>query len=297
MILVTGGTGFVGSQLVSQLIREGHRVRCLSRNPREAIHLRTWGAELTKGDINDPASIEVALRGMSHVIHLVGIIQERGKQTFERVHVQGVQNVLDACRQAKSPIKRIVHMSALGTSEEAKSRYHQTKWQAEELVRQSGLRYTILRPSLIFGKQGEFFQLLKRLATLPVFTPVVGTGETTFQPISVKDVAKCFIKALDNPDAENKTLELGGPEQYTFNELLDLVASYFHKRKIKLHLPIPMVYPSAWLGEKLLPKAPLTTDQLAMLQQNNTCDNTPLMRTFAIKLQSLRENLRDVYGQ
>ena len=163
-VLVTGATGFVGREVLRQLHHQGHSIRILARNlaSRQAQEATSrWGAELHRGDVLEPASLEGALNGIEAVIHLVGIISEVGESAFEKVHTRGTQNMVAATRQAS--IRRFIHMSALGTRPNAASRYHRSKWAAEELVRSSGADFTIFRPSLIYGPEDQFINLFAKI--------------------------------------------------------------------------------------------------------------------------------------
>ena len=215
MILVTGGTGFVGREVVRQLTTAGHQVRILVRNPDKARLLFKPGlCEFAAGDILDPDTLQPAMQGIKAVIHLVGIIRETGHATFEQVHVEGTRNVIEAARTAG--VGRFLHMSAIGTRPYAPSRYHQTKWQAEELVRNSGLTWTLFRPSVIYGPHDLFTVPLAALTRFPLnfltlfAFPCPNDGETILQPVPVGDVARCFCRALSNPSSSGKIYDLGG---------------------------------------------------------------------------------------
>jgi len=200
----------------------------------------------------------------------VGIIFERRNAGFEQVHVQGTRNALAAARQAG--VSRFIHMSALGTHSEATGGYHRSKWDAEEDVRASGLDFTIIRPSTIYGPDGEFINMLMgQVRRLPLI-PVIGNGNYRMQPISVFDVAACFASCLVRQAAIGKVYEIAGPEALSYNELVDALCRVMGKRRARIHIPVPLVRPVAWLSEKAMPKPLLTTDQLTMLLEDNTCD-------------------------
>lgn len=292
MILVTGGTGFVGGHIVAQALQEGLKVRCLVRRPDapEARALSAKGVGIVVGNVLRPESLKPAMEGVEGVIHLVGIIFERREGGFHEVHVNGTQNVLAVAQEAG--VKRYVHMSALGTRPNAVSRYHQTKWEAEEAVRASGLPYTIFRPSIIFGPGDEFINVFARIIRrLPVI-PVAGTGKTPLQPIWVKDLARCFVAALSKEGAVGKIYEAGGPEKLMLEAILDAVARVLgKKRRIKVHIPMALMEVNAALL-KWLPNPPVTQDQLIMLREDNTCDITPLVQDFGITLSPFEATLR-----
>ena len=298
MILVTGGTGFVGSHLVPRLVSAGEQVRVLAR---QSVPLPT--VEVVEGDVRDLSAVVGAARGCRAAIHLVGIIREQKGARFEPLHVGGTRNVIRACQEAG--IRRLLHMSALGARPRARSRYHKSKWQAEELVRASGLAYTIFRPSVMFGAGNSFFPQLRSLLHypsrravslrrhgLPVI-PIIGRGLSLLQPVWAADVATCFLAALEKPETEDQAYELGGPETFGFEELVDLVAEEEGIRKPKLHLPAPLVRPVVALLSRLVPSFPLTSDQLTMLLEDNTCEISEMRRIFGLQPARLLDHLSD----
>lgn len=286
MILVTGGTGFVGSHLVSRLVQRGDHVRVLARSA-----ARATGGEMVAGDIGDVSSVIAAATGCAAVIHLVGIIAERRGVTFQSVHVDGTRNVIEACQRANVP--RLVHMSALGSRPNAASRYHQTKCAAEELVRGSGLPATIFRPSVMFGAGNSFLPQMQGLLHRGPFVPVIGSGRNRLQPVWVEDVVSCFVGALDRPDTAGQAYELGCPEQFTFDELLDILAALEGIRKSKVHLPAGLMRPVVWLGSHITSRFPVTPDQLTMLLEDSVCDIGPMREAFGIEPARLRDHLTD----
>ena len=210
-VLVTGGTGFVGRSVVAALLRRGHQVRCLVRSGSAHRLADQPGATAVPGDVTDPGSLPAALAGSEVLVHLVGIIRERPGHgvTFDRLHTDATRNVAAAARG--SDIRRVIHMSALGTQSEARSRYHQTKWAAEQALRESGLDWTIFRPSVIFGPGDGFVSLLARLVRWFPVVPVIGDGRNRFQPVAVGDVAESFARAVERPRTAGAVFEVGGP--------------------------------------------------------------------------------------
>ncbi|MFN0067217.1 MAG: complex I NDUFA9 subunit family protein [Limisphaerales bacterium] len=281
-VALTGGTGFVGRALTAELVRRGHRVRRLVRHPR--VGTAPAGVEEVVADLADAPALAPLLRGRDAVIHLVGIISECGAQTFESVHAGLTRAVLDAAGAAGVP--RWIHMSALGARPDAASRYHRSKWAAEESVRASGLAWTILRPSLIYGPEDLFTNLLARLALLPV-VPVMGSGQGLLQPIAVGQVARAFVGALEDPACAGRVYDLAGPERLTFNQVLDAILNAQGCRRLKLHLPMPLARAQASVLETVFPALlrrppPLNRDQLLMLQEDNIGDPGPADRDFTL---------------
>ena len=231
------------------------------------------------------------MRGCDAVIHLVGIIAESGKNTFEQVHHVGTRNVVEAAIQNK--ITRFVQMSALGVRADGVSEYQTSKWKGEEAVRRSGLQYCILRPSLIFGPGDGFVtQMLDIMRKAPLIRPVPGDGNPKFRPVFVDDVAACFAQALTNPAATNKTVDLGGAEELTLNQVLAEIAQCAGIRKPAFHVPMPVMFTVASIAQSILPRPPVTTGQLRMLQEGSTCDVLPMKEIFSLNPIGFSEGLR-----
>ncbi len=284
-VLVTGGTGFVGTHLVNALRRRGHAIAVLARDPASTQNRYNHPVESVRGNVLERASLGPACTGRDAVIHLVGIIHSKGEQTFDRMHREAVENVVAAARAAG--VSRTLHMSAMGAAEDAPSEYARTKAAGESAVRGSGLEWTIFRPSIIFGPGDGFVSLLAPIVRHnPGFIPVIGPGMTKLMPVSVYDVARVFTDALDKPETVGKTFEVGGPEILTLNEIYRAIAAAVGKpRKPLVHFPL-------WYGRilaagfewaahrRLLPSPPLTRDQLKSLERDNTADVSETDRLF-----------------
>ena len=301
-ILVTGATGFVGREVVRQLHKTGHSIRILARSrnaSRVEEAVSCWGAEVHPGDMLDAASLDGAVNGTEAIIHLVGIIAEVGEITFENVHTRGTGNLVTAAQQAK--VRRFVHMSALGTRPNAASRYHQTKWAAEELARHSGLDFTVFRPSLIYGPEDQFINLFARVIGLSPVVPLMGSPHAQFQPVSVETVAAAFAKSLGEPQSIGQTYDLCGPEALTLSEIVDRILAVLHRRRLKLRVPPGLARFQAVLLElvfrRLLRKvSPLNRDQLIMLQEDNVGNPRPANELFGLTPTSLREGIAKYLG-
>lgn len=295
-VFITGGTGFVGRAVIQALRAEGYAVRCLVRRGSEP-DLRGFGAiERVEGDVMARQTLDDGLAGCDAVVHLVGIIRERPAigSTFERVHVQGTQNVLGAA--AAAGVRRYLHMSALGARAGARSRYHRTKWAAEEAVRSSPLPWTIFRPSIVYGPGDEFVTMLRGMIEgLPV-VPVIGSGRQRLQPVPVAQVAQGFARALALEATVKHTYDVGGPDAVSMVELLDMIAAALgRRRRLKVHVPIGLVRPVTQLLHRL-PGYPLTPDQLLMLEEDNTCDPSAFFSTFGLTPVPLAAGLRSLLG-
>jgi NADH dehydrogenase len=295
--LVTGATGFVGREIVRQLHEAGHSVRILARrrnSPRVQEAISRYGAEVHPGNVLEAASLHEALSGMDAVIHLVGIIAELGESTFENVHTRGAGNMVVAACQAG--VRRFIHMSALGTRPNAASRYHQTKWAAEELVRRSGLEFTIFRPSLIYGPEDQFVNLFARIIRLSPVVPLLGSPRARFQPLSVEAVATAFVRSLGEPQSAGQTYDLCGPEALTLSEIVDRILEVLQRRRVKLRVPLALARCQAAglesVFRRLLRRAsPLNRDQLIMLQEDNVGNPQPANERFGLKPLRFREGI------
>jgi len=289
-ILVTGGTGFVGSRIVHALRAEGRDVRALVRRRESAAHLASLGVELVTGDVTDPASLAAAADGCTHVVHLVAIL--KGKpHDFERVMTRGTQNVIAAAKGAGS--ERFVLMSALGTTVTTKDvvPYFGAKFAMEQDTIMSGLEYTIFRPSFVFGRGGALATFMKQVKYSPIVT-VIGSGKQRVQPIWIDDVAEHFARALDTPAAANKTFEIGGPDIVTWDELYRTIAKVLGKRRALAHIPASLARSGA-LATQWIPKAPLSADQVAMIEAgDNVVTNTDAVHTFQLPLVPLEDQIR-----
>jgi len=290
MILVTGGTGFVGGHLIRRLRQEGLPVRALARHPDRVQPLKDLGVEVVPGDISDKVSLEKAAEGIERVIHLVGIIQETPGVTFRGVHVEGTRNVIEAAR--KTGVRHFFHQSALGTRPGAKSEYHRTKWEAEELIRQSGIPHTILRPSLIYGPGDKFTIRLSEMLKLAPVMPVIGSGKYRVQPIYIDDVVSCMVKVVIGDAFLNEIYEIGGPDQLTYEEVTKAIAEAMGLKRPAVHVPLFFMKPIARALETVLSNPPLTTNQLIMLQEDNVCSMRDIRDAFGIEPLAFRDGLR-----
>jgi NADH dehydrogenase len=295
-VFVTGGTGFVGRAVIQALRAEGYAVRVLVRRGSER-DLRGLGAiERVEGDVMARQSLDSGMAGCDTVVHLVGIIREHPAigATFERVHAQATINVLEASRAVGA--RRYVHMSALGTRAGARSRYHQTKWAAEEAVRANPLPWTIFRPSIIYGRGDAFITMLADMIQRLPAVPVIGSGQQRLQPVPVAHVAQAFALTLAMDSTVKQTYEIGGPEPLTMVELLDRVAAALGRRRpLKLHIPLGVVRPVTRLLFRL-PGYPLTPDQLLMLEEENTCEPGPFYAAFGLTPMPLSSGLSAMLG-
>jgi uncharacterized protein YbjT (DUF2867 family) len=288
-IFISGGTGFVGGHVCRALREQGHELRLL-------VHRRGGtaesGIEFVEGDVTCLESFAEGVKGCDAVINLVGVIREfpiRGI-TFEKLHVQATANLLAAA--AGNGVSRYLQMSALGTRPAAVSPYHRTKWRAEETVRGSGLEWTIFRPSLIFGPQDAFINMLAAQLRLALVMPVIGSGSYRLQPIHADDVASCFALALKIPATIGQTYELCGNDRLSYEELLDMIAATLGRsRPFKPHLPLGLMKLAIPVMQKI-PQFPITMDQLQMLLEESVCDGD-WQKVFGFEPRGLQDGIAE----
>ena len=287
-VLVTGGTGFVGSHLVPRLVAAGHIVSVLARGQHRAS--LPAGVTLIRGDVASGEGLDAALQGVTAVVHLVAVIRERGAYTFERVNHLGTGNVVRSMQQ--HGVRRLLHMSALGATPDPRFPYAYSKWQGEQEVQRSGLDYTIFRPSLQVGRGGGFLERLRQsVAPVPFIAPVPGSGKTRLQPIWVEDVATGVLLALPRRDTFGQTYEIGGPEYLTYEQILDLVLRTLGLRRIKVHIPLSLMAIAVALMERLFPEPLVTAAELAQLEVDNTTALDSVMRAFGFAPARLEEKI------
>ena len=280
LVTVFGGTGFVGAQVVRALARSGARVRVAVRNPGRGYRLRMLGdvgqIQIVEANLRNEASIARALEGAEACVNLTGVLYSSARQTFHAVHVEGAAAVARAARARK--ISRYVHMSALGADPASSSEYARTKAQGEQAVRDLLPGAVIIRPSIVFGAEDDFFNRFGSLATFSPVLPLIGGGETRFQPIYVADVAAAIARAIADPDCAGQTYELGGPGIHSFRSLMEMVCAVTYRRRALVTVPwaaaglIGAVGDlQAWVkgGIGLVPAPVLTRDQVELLKTDN----------------------------
>ena len=268
-ILVTGGSGFVGRHLVARLAAAGHDVVVLTRRRERARHLLLLPTvRVIEADALEPASLARHARDMTAAINLVGVLHERGRHTFERVHAEFPRALAAACRNAG--IARILHMSALGASADAASRYLRSKAAGEAAIAESGLAWTIFRPSVIFGPEDAFLNLFAKLAQWFPAIPLAG-ARARFQPIYVGDVASCFAHALADAETVGRRYGLCGPRVYTLAELVRYVGETAGHARPVVALGPGLANLQARVME-WLPGPLLTRDNLASMRHDSVCD-------------------------
>jgi len=287
MILVTGGSGFIGRRVVARLADGGSGVRVLARGQRPAdLPSRV---EAVNADVLSGEGLTEAMSGIEKAVHTVAVIRESGGQTFEGVIRRGTERVVAAAKLAG--VKKLVHVSAIGAQDNLTYPYLHAKWWAERAVASGGIKYTILRPSIVFGEGDEFMNALAGLVRYNPIVPVAGNGRAKFQPIWVEDLVTCIVACLDEDAHDGETLEVGGPEHLTYDEMVDIVKQALGKSRLKAHVPLALMRPLAQVMEWVLPKPPVTQEQLKMLALDNTTDTDSVTRSFGVQPRRLADSL------
>ena len=267
---VLGGSGFIGRYVVKRLAARGDVVAVGCRNAEEAKFLRPMGevgqVQPLNVAIDDGALLSALLAGNDGLVNCVGILRESGSQTFERVHHTGPARLARFAREAG--VERLVHISAIGADPRSTSAYARTKAAGEAAVRDAFPTVTILRPSIKYGPEDQFFNRFAAMAIIAPALPLIGGGETRFQPVYVGDVADAVIKCLGDPATAGRTYELGGPKIYTFRELLELLLREIRRKRWFIDLPFGIAQVQARLMS-ILPNPPLTPDQVELLRSDN----------------------------
>ena len=292
LVLVTGATGFLGQRVVRELIARRHQVRCLIHSPGKERVFDNRTVEVHYGSVLSRESLRLALGDVQSVVHLVGIIRPTRAASFDRMHREGTANVVSAA--VESGAREFIYVSAMGAMSNPAYPYFHSKYQAELQVTNAGINFTILRPSVVFGEGDEFLTALAALLRLGPVTPVIGTGRNRMQPISADDVASSIAHSVGDSTLKGKTINLGGPDRLSYNDLLDEVALAMGKRCRRFHIPPTLVRPAVAILERILTKPPITTDQIKMLGMRNVSEGRELEEAFGFTPKPLRGNIEYV---
>lgn len=282
LVLVTGAAGFVGTHVCRELTHRGARVRGLVRSPAKAAErLAQLPVDLHVGDVRDATDLSRVIAGCDAVVHLAAIAIERRGQTYEEVNARGTERVLAAMKAAG--VRRLVHMSQNFASSSSPYRFLRSKGVAEAAVRASDTDWTTLRPSVIFGREDEFVNVLARLVRLtPLVYPLPGGGAARFQPVAVDDVARVVGAALERTDTIGRSYELGGPAQLTLRHMVERVLLAMDAKRLLVPFPTTLLRPLIGLVERLLPNPPVTTELLDLLEVDNVVAGNALREVFGI---------------
>ena len=292
LVLVTGATGFLGRRVVPELQEHHHQVRCLVHTPGRERVFPPRSVDIHYGSVLDPEVLSGAFYDVEAVVHLVGIIRRRKGLTYDQVNRQGVANVVAAAKENR--VKHFLSVSAIGASSDGAYPYLYSKWQGEQEVVKSGLPFTIIQSSLMFGAGDEFMNPIASLVRVLPIVPVVGSGKNRLQPIAVEDMARCIAQAVDREDLKGKTVELGGPHQLSYNEIVSIVARTMGKRRLRFHLPVSLAYIMTAGMQAILPRPPATTDQLRLLPIRNVAEEGVVDDVFGFTPRPVEGNIEYV---
>lgn len=291
MIFIAGASGFVGHHLVDHLIARKSDIAGLARSERAAKALASRGCRVVQGDITRPESLRNVLQAGDSVIHLVGIIEERGSATFQSIHVEGTRNLIAEAKRAG--VRHFFYQSALGADAGSWSGYLRTKAAAEEIVKASGLPCTIFRPSLIIGPWDGFTKKMMALIRMSPVLPIPGEGRAKFQPIYIKDWLACIDKVLASPGDYPSTYDIGGPEQLAYRQIVAHLAEALNRSRPMISVPMGLMKLSSSILGAVLRNPPVTLDQLRLLEQDNICDPDAVERHFGFRPMRYVDALRE----
>lgn len=281
-VLVTGASGLVGTHTCRELARRGWQVRAYVRDRAKARRrLTIAGVEIATGDVRDRRALDDALADADAVVHLAAIAMERSGESYESVNRDATETVLDAMRA--EGVRRLIHMSQNGAASDSPYRFLRSKGAAEDRVRSSDRAWTIFRPSVIFGPEDEFVNVLARLVRLsPLLYPLPGGGKARFQPVAVDDVAHAIGAALDGAGAERESYALGGPEALSLRQMVRRVLVAMRTKRLLVGVPVPLIRPLVAIAQRVLPNPPVTTSLLDLLAFDNTVGSVSAWRELGI---------------
>lgn len=303
-VLVTGASGFVGSHIIPALLERGHRVRALVRNDRgrgEVLRRlpeqRQGQVEFAFGDVTEPEKLADAMPGTDAVVHLVAIARDfTGGRDLERINLGGTVTVIEAMKMAG--VRRLIYLGNMGIANDPTLKFASSKARAEAAVMQSGLDWTILKPSTMFGERDGFFNIIADLARRlplirfnPGIVPVPGLGRARFQPVWVGDVARVAALCLERPDTVGRSFELGGPRYWTYREIVAEVLRGMGVRRLIVPVPVPLIWLVARVYEALKVYFPTATDQLRQLRLDNIGPLTLIRDEFGFEPRAMEGQL------
>jgi NADH dehydrogenase len=298
MILVSGGTGFVGSAIVAELMKRGEPVAVLGRDAAKARNAFAEPVEVREADVTKPQTLQAAMAGIDTVVNAVQfptspIEVPRKGWTFEQVDFQGTVNQVDAAKSAG--VRRFVYVSGVGAADNAEKHWFRFKWLAEEHLRNSGLEWAIIRPTWVFGPRDHALNRLIGFTNFLPFLPLFGDGRQPMQPVFVDDVGRVVADAATKPEAANQLFELGGPEVMSMNDVLKTALAVKGRKRPILHQPM-FVGKAIGSVARFLPTPPLTPDAVEFIAAPAVADDADLRRVLNTELTSLRDGLRTYMG-
>jgi len=291
MILVTGATGFIGTNLIPNLVENGYAVRCLVRQTSNIECLRKLGVEIAYGDITNEVCIESALENIDTIVHLAAVLDSSDASIYA-VNVKGAENLIEAVRNQKRIIRIIVLSSATVLKSDLNLSYPKTKLMAETIFLNSGLNCVIVRPTWIYGRGSKSFNnLIKNIKRFPII-PVIGTGHVKMQPVYVNDVTHLILLLVDTDNPRNRIYHIGGSSVLSFDELLTFVSDNLGIQKTKIHIPIPLARMVTTGCRMFSIKPPISDDFISDVSQDVTVDNFPLKEEFNFVPISFEEGFK-----
>ncbi|MEA2036028.1 MAG: NAD-dependent epimerase/dehydratase family protein [Nanoarchaeota archaeon] len=291
MILVTGAAGFIGRSLVKKLVDKGHKVKCFVLNGDNNVKkIENLPVKIVYGDILKVETIETALDKVDTVIHLAALVGSPNKSLCYKINKDGTKNVIDACK--KKGVKRIIATTSVAATFKHLGAYGKTKLESEKMILSSSLDATLVRPTLVYGKEGlEFEKIVDFVKKLPV-VPMVGGGNALKQPVYVDDVASLIVNIIESKDTIGKVYPAGGPDVVTFNKLIYLIGEGLGKKKSIAHIPKWLCYIMAKSLGMVTKNPPITPDQVLEIDEDAIIDNTETILKFKYRPTKLRDGLK-----
>jgi NADH dehydrogenase len=288
-ILVTGASGFIGSHAVRHLLQRGHAVRGLVRATSNRERLASLNVQVIEGNVEDIETLRRAAQGVEVVVHTVGIIAETSGKTFAQTVLAGTRNLVVVAKDMG--VRRFIFLSAMGV-EHRSTAYWDTKFQGEQIVKESGMEYTNLRPSLVLGAGSKFLRSVVEMVKKPVPS---GVGAARLQPIDVGDVCQCIAQGMETDKAVNGTFELGGRDVVTFEEMARTVAEFMGRKLVMFPMPLSLLRVLVGVGSALRLPLPITADQLKMLSYDNVASRDDLRQVFGVEPKPFRESVKEFF--
>lgn len=289
-ILVTGATGFIGKNLVKELVKKKYNLICLVRKTSKTDLLDRLKVKKVFGELEDKESLIKATKNIDMVIHLAAAVGVVDQKVNYETNVEGTKNLVEACR--KNGVKKIIFLSTISAILKKKRAYGSTKLEAEKVIINSGLKYVILRPTLVHGKGSKQIEKIKELIKKYPIIPIIGSGKCVMQPVSISDVTKSIIKSLDVKE-KDKIYNIGGATKISFSEIIDKIAEEMDIKKPKIHIPTWICLICAFFLEKTMKNPPLTINHIYALNQDSTTDITPIIKELGIKPKCFEDILNE----
>jgi len=293
VIAVAGSTGFVGRHLVRRLAGESVAVRALARDAMTAQRLLPSSVEIVQADLLEPVTLSVAMQGVDVLVHCAAITadhKEAYRGEYARVNGEGTRNLVAAARRAG--VKRIVLLNGLGTKQGSDGSYMRTRWEMAEAVRGSGLAWVSPQPSILFGDGAPFPAAIAKLARTSPVMPILGSGRTKLQPLWVEDLCTCLALCVERPAWDGRAMDLGGPEQLPYTEVVRLILETAHRRRSMVSVPLPLARVAAGVMS-VLPNPPLVPATLELFDFDNATDLDSVQKIFGFAPRSLRTHLQE----